>query len=55
MKKLLSTLFVFTMVCTRTYESLTHGILRCENKEAVCYIYYGGNRGGMDCKFKGGY
>lgn len=49
MKKILFSLMLVTaMTCTK----MGNGIYRCENEEAICYIYDGYKEGGIDCKFK---
>ena len=52
MKYLLSLMLVTAMTCIEVYSSFAHNVKRCENSEAICYIYYAGNRGGISCKFK---
>lgn len=47
MRKILF-LLVFAMTCERVIDTMP-GVYRCENSEAVCYVYTGVN---ISCKFK---
>lgn len=47
---LLSLMLVATFVCQEVYSSWGVPIIRCENKEVICYINI--YEGGMSCKFK---
>lgn len=49
MKHLLSLMLVATMTCEFVYSVGWFKIMRCENKEIICYIYH---EGGISCKFK---
>lgn len=50
MKYLLSLMLTTTFVCETVYHSLFVEVVRCENKEVICYIY--SSKSGISCKFK---
>lgn len=54
MKYLLSLMLVTAMTCKCLVAQPLGScrIERCENDEAICYIYDGYKAGGLSCKFK---